>query len=309
MPRVSFDNNLSAYMLIPLEVVDKFINTASHADLKVLLFLIRNSAVSLDESEICRSLEIDNEQLNKSINFWIKNGVWQKRAGRLSFAFRGGSFNTDEMPAYSGETIALRAQNDEKLSLLLSEAQKRLSKILSPSDISVLYGMYDWLGLPVDVILMLIEYCVSSGRSGMRSIEKCAVSWAEEGIFTYEKAEEKIRYMQMRSSLEGKVAAIMGIQNQARSKKQKNLIEKWTIKYKMSLELIEEAYENMVDRIGKISFEYMDKIITSWHEKGYKTVEDTKNEKAPPRKTRRPKGDNTSYDLDDFFKPAWKISE
>lgn len=308
MPSVSFDNNgLSSFILVPSIIVDKHLKTASECDLKVLLYFLRNSSLSLDDSEICKALGIEISELYRSIDFWVKCGIWQKRAGKLSFATHSGGFNTDEMPVYSGETVALRAQEDDKLSFLLSEAQKRLSKILSPSDISVLFGMYDWLGLPPDVILMLIEYCVSSGNTGMRYIEKCAVSWADEGIFTYEKAEEKIKYLQMKSSMESKVASIMGIQNQARSKKQRDYIGKWTIEYAFSLELIEEAYENMVDRIGKISFEYMDKILTAWHEKGYKTVEETKKEESP--KKPKQKSESSSIDLDDFFKPAWKIND
>lgn len=64
--------------------------------------------------------------------------------------------------------------------------------MLSQQDMSLLFSFYDWLGLPMEVIELLLSYCTASGHTGMRYIEKVAIGWAEEGVNTVEKAAEYI---------------------------------------------------------------------------------------------------------------------
>ena len=70
--------------------------------------------------------------------------------------------------------------------------RKFLGKMLSYSAIEKLYGLYDWLGMPPDLIVRLLEYCVELGKKDMRYIEKVAVSWREMGIGTVAEAERYI---------------------------------------------------------------------------------------------------------------------
>ena len=44
--------------------------------------------------------------------------------------------------------------------------------MLSQQDMSLLFSFYDWLGLPMEVIELLLSYCTASGHTGMRYIEK-----------------------------------------------------------------------------------------------------------------------------------------
>ena len=53
--------------------------------------------------------------------------------------------------------------------------------------------LHDTDGLPVGVIIMLMQYAVSVGKGNIKYIEKMAISWANEEIDTVEKAENKIR--------------------------------------------------------------------------------------------------------------------
>ena len=61
--------------------------------------------------------------------------------------------------------------------------------------------------------------------------------------------------------------------------------------------MLEAAYEECVNTKSKFSFPYTAKIIESWHEKGFKTPQDTQ---------KREKSDNkdgyAAYDIDLFEK-------
>ena len=103
----------------------------------------------------------------------------------------------DELPDYTAQDIARELDNGQSFKSLVEEVQKALGKILSSDDLKKLFGIYDYLGLPCEVILQLVihgreEFRRSRGPGRiptMRYIEKAAYSWEREGIFSLEAAE------------------------------------------------------------------------------------------------------------------------
>ncbi len=91
--------------------------------------------------------------------------------------------------------VAKRAQEDSDIAFLLQEAQVILGKTISNGDSATLLMLHDTDGLPVDVILMLLQYASSIGKGNMRYIEKTGIRWSDEGIDSLELAERKIRQL------------------------------------------------------------------------------------------------------------------
>ena len=86
-------------------------------------------------------------------------------------------------------------------------------------------------------------------------------------------------------------------------------IEKWFCEYSYSIPIIQKAYEKTVDAIGKLSFPYLNKILTSWYNEGIKTPEeaaekDIKTPKTPPSVEKE-----TSYNLNELSKRGLFIPE
>ena len=86
---------------------------------------------------------------------------------------------------------AQRLAVDEELKILVNEAQTALGKTLSNSDVSTLLMLKDTCGLPLDVILMLIQYCISIDKGNMRTIQNKGIAWADEGITSVEALKKK----------------------------------------------------------------------------------------------------------------------
>lgn len=303
MPAIIMENRDNAYFLIPALLVDRYIISATHTQLKVILWLLKNSEKTTDELELSRYLDISVKELNDAILFWEKEGVLVKHGQRLSLNV-GRITLTDTAPSYSGEVIADRIKNDKKLSFMLEKAEQIFSKLLSSNDVATLYSLYEWRGLSADVILMVVEYCVSSGKIGMRYIEKTAISWQEEGIDTLEKAENKIKTLQYKKTLEAKIVSIIGAGGRALTESEKKNISTWTIDYNFETDMIKRAYELTIEKTGKYSIGYMNTILRSWNEKGYKTLKEAENE---PSSTFKKKNKEASYDLNDSFQKSWDI--
>ena len=82
----------------------------------------------------------------------------------------------DERPEYTAKDLAVRSREDPRFAGLVTEAQRKLGRTLSSSDLKTLFGIYDNLALPTEVIMMLLNYCVSLRPKGnppsMRQIDE-----------------------------------------------------------------------------------------------------------------------------------------
>lgn len=185
-------------------------------------------------------------------------------------------------PAYSAKEIAHCIDNDENVRLLFKTAEKCLNKTLSSNDLNTIFGFYDWLRMPLEVIEILLEYCVSNNHKSMRYIEKVAIDWAEKGIITPELANEHIKTY---NSTYRKIMAAFGQSGRNPVPLETEYMEKWLKKYKASPELIIYACEKTVLNIGKPNFSYADKILKSLTEQGITTpVEAAEAAKARTKK-------------------------
>ena len=187
----------------------------------------------------------------------------------------------EELPEYSAKDVTQRAQQDPVFTAVLNEAQRKLGRVLSTADIKTLFGIYDYLALPPDVIFMLLTYCIDafaerygSGRlPSMRSIEKEAYSWANKEILTIEQAEELIKSAAERRSDVGKLKTLLGIGGRELTATETKYINSW-LDMGTPAELIEVAYDRTVTNTGSLKWNYMNKILQSWHDKGIRTVAD-----------------------------------
>lgn len=233
--------------------------------------------------EISKKLHISREDVLDAIDFWITAEVLQGEGEDYTFP---GENKTAEKksktsvaarlrtkPSYTAAEIDATASVNESVDYLFKQAEAILGKLLSPSDFELIYSFVDWLGLPVEVVIMLLRFAASQGKTGKRYLETVAIDWADKGIDTYESAEEYIRQIELRMSNEGKVRGILGIYDRALTQTEKKYISVWVTEKNYSAELIAEAYDRTVTATGKLTWAYMNKILQSWQEQGLETIE------------------------------------
>jgi DnaD/phage-associated family protein len=187
----------------------------------------------------------------------------------------------DEAPEYSISDIKKKMESGSKFGQLVSAVQKSLGKVLSGAELTTLFGLYDYLGLPEEVILLLVNYCVEDfkekygqGRMPtMRSIEKQAFIWARLEIMTLELAEDHIKKQARRKSETEAVRRALRIYDRALSPTESKYISAW-LQIGFDAEVIELAYDRTVVKTGKLSWAYMNSILSNWELKGLKTVKE-----------------------------------
>ncbi|PWM35918.1 MAG: hypothetical protein DBX66_07740 [Clostridiales bacterium] len=298
---------------VPTQIVDKHIKTCGSASLKVLLVLLRHNEQSLSLAELAALVGLSTADAQDALNYWIASGVlMEETLGGDSLLQPARAGQEPQTPAPAPDTVPLKtgepqtpeqkivkppvrgrlapeeisslAAKDQQVSTLLQEAQEILGKTISPSGMEALVSLYSYGGMEVELILMVIQYCVSIGKSSLRYIEKTAYDWIDRGIDTFDKAEQHILSLTRKNDYEGKIKSAFGIFSRNLTAKEMDYVTKWFDQYGFELPLIQLAYERTVDNTGKLSFPYCDSILSRWHEKGIKTPRQAVDEMNAPQR-------------------------
>ncbi len=203
----------------------------------------------------------------------------------------------DFRPHYRSGEIGKRIEENAKLAQTYKIVSGILGKTLSTSDIELLYSMHDYYGFTPEVIVVLVEYYASKGKTTMRQLEKEAQKWSEHGIDTVAKANRFIKKREELLSFAGKVRRIIGANERKLTTKELEYINKWHTQMGMQLEDIQAAYEITVENTGKVAFGYMNKILET------KKAERESGIKQPPKPLKKTDGKKTSrYDYDEIMR-------
>ena len=203
---------------------------------------------------------------------------------------------SEERPVYSADDISALLQDNEGFRLLLPQVEQQLGKKLRTADLQILAGLYDDLGLPADVIYLLVCHCVERAkrrwgegrRPTLRQIEKEGYYWAQLGISDQTSA---AAYLKKWAQREEKFAAYM----QALHLPQRQMVEAerryiadW-MEQGFPPETVALAYERTVFYKKDLNWRYLNGILRRWHENGWHTPQqvqrgEEKNPAAQPSK-------------------------
>lgn len=215
----------------------------------------------------------------------------------------------DELPEYTAKDLAVRSREDPNFAVLVTEAQRALGRTLSSSDLKRLFGLYDNLALRPEIIMMLLNYCVSLRPKGdppsMRLIEKEGYVWANREILTIEQVEEYIAGSQRRRERLAQMARLVGITDRAPGTTEAKFLSEW-IDMGFDDEMIALAYDKTLTNTGGLKWGYMNGILKSWHEKGLHTPQDVREKDI--RRTRGKAGEaETPKDIEKLIAGLDKI--
>ena len=186
-----------------------------------------------------------------------------------------------EPPEYTAADLNRELENPASpFPALVSEVQRRLGKVLSTADLKSLYTVYDFAGLPAEVILLAVSWCAEeTGRkygTGQKprlpQIQKECFRWKELGVDTVEGAEAHLKRLASLRTRTGRILALMDIRDRPPVAREREDITAW-VDMGFSDEAIRLAYERTVLKKQTLNWPYMNSILKSWHQKGLHTPE------------------------------------
>ena len=175
-------------------------------------------------------------------------------------------------------------RKDESISELFFIVETYIRHPLSESDVNTVLYWREELHFSNDLIVYLLEYCISKGHSSMRYLDKVAIGWHANNITTVEQAKEDAA---IHSQAYYGVMKALGITGRSLVNSETAFIRKWTKEYAFDLALIQEACSRTISATHQPSFEYTDSILTSWHKNQVHTLDDVKRIDASYSKAKK----------------------
>ena len=284
MPKFNAKND---YIPVSRDFIKNKMPSANGAYVKVYLasLLLGFDGTEMSTSSMSRMLDLLESDIVNALEYWNKKGALKYDGENVLFEGAKSLVRKDtaditeteepekEQPKPPVHDIAAEMTENKELSDLCTIASEILERPLKKRDMETLYWFYDELEMSPEVITLLLEYCVSKDKRSMSFIEKTAIQWHKNGITTLSAADGFIRGEKESESYIGAMKRLFNFGDRKLSKSEEDTLNKWRADYGMDEDMVSLAYEYCLDAIHRLSFPYMDKIMSRWNELGITTVE------------------------------------
>ncbi len=202
-----------------------------------------------------------------------------------------------EEQSYRQDEIAFQLENNAEFRQLLAQVESRLGKRLSPVDLSRLLGLLNAVGLPSDVIYILVNHCAERYAAlhgeghipNMAWIETVGVDWYNRGIDTQAAAADYLKRYAKRADDYADYMRVLNLGDRFPGKLEEKYLAKWS-EWDFPPETVAMAYEKTLLNCHEFKWSYCNKILKRWHESGWRTVSEIEEEDKPQKRKARQKG-------------------
>lgn len=255
---------------------------SAHGDSALLYLYLR---AGNDPALAGKALHMNESRLSCAGANLRQLGLWQVEKK---------TFCPGERPAYSEEDVVSAMDRDRDFQSLYGEIQRVLGRTLNTEELKIVLGFMRYLDLPAVVVSLLVSYCMERNRRrgnprnpSLRTIEKEAYAWAEQGIDTVDEAVAYITRQNVRHSQMSQLMELLQIRGRSLTAAEEKYAGRW-LETGFSKDLLKEAYQRTCLNTGGLNWRYMNTILTRWQEAGYRTLEQVKN--GDKKKASMPKG-------------------
>ena len=205
-----------------------------------------------------------------------------------------------ERPVYTADDLTDLLTGDAGFRMLVPQTEEKLGKRLKTADLQILAGLYDDLGLPADVIYLLVCHCVARSeerygpgrRPTLRQIEKEGYHWAQRGLFDQESASRYLRDWNARRSAMSRYMQVLGLGDRRPVESEERYITDWMDKG-FPPETVALAYDKTVFYKKELNWRYLNGILRRWHENGWHTEEEVRQSDSRKPSRREEKKDDS----------------
>lgn len=277
-----FDANLSIMYsdcLIPDIFISEYMPSLESDFVKVYIYcqFLSKYKKNLSSDELAKKLELQHSRVKEALF----------RLEELGLISRGQNENVINIvdlkekeikklyrvkTTSAPEDAVLSTERSKKRSRFISSINNAFFQgVMSPSWYTDIDAWFDKYQFEEDVMYALFEHC--SGYSLSRQyIMKVADNWHSKNIRNSFDLDRYSMEVQRIKDIRGKIMKKLRKQGYL-TEYEEAYVEKWVVEYGFDFGIIELALKRTTSAVNP-SFEYINRILTSWHEKGYKTREE-----------------------------------
>ena len=281
---MKLSQNDKSFLFLSTEIPDVFFTEylpeAKSEFVKVYFYILflskHNSEIKIND--LSKTLDLDFPTVQDAIKYWENVGLLIKNPNGYSLAnIQEIELNKLYSPkvSLSPEDIEKNAESGYRAKVIESINAQFFSGNMSPSwypDIELWFEKY---GFDEQVMLALFSYAYENRSLHRNYLKAVADGWSRENIKTYSDLDAYFQRRESINVLKKNIAKKLNLSRNLTAYDEEYIL-KWSENYKYGMDIIEIALKKSASK-NTISFEYIDKLLSDWHEKGLYTVEDVNN--------------------------------
>lgn len=283
--------------------------------LKIYLYMAFLSKYHKDIklNDLSKKLNIPLKTINDGIKYLEENNlILKKTTGYIIIDIQEATLRNLYTPnlTMSKEKIEETSKNKSRAKAIEHINNMYFQGIMGPSwynDIDLWFTKYEF---DEQVMIALFDYCYNRGAMNKKYVQVVAEAWASNKIKTwndldqyFEKRENLNRYNKTIAKKLGKYGKL--------TEYEEAYIENWVLNFGYDMSIIEIALKRTTLKQNP-TFEYINNIITDWHDRNLKTASEiqsfleqrkkqTKSEKELKAKVNKTNYEQRNYDNLDFL--------
>lgn len=252
----------------------EYLSQASGDFVKVYLYLFFLSKYNKDVkiNDLSKKLELPLKTIQDAIKYWEDIGILiRKNQGFIVANLQEIELNKVYKPKISMSATDVKriSENKYRAKAIDTINNEFFQGVMSPSwygDIDLWFKKYDF---DEEVMIALFRYCFNKSALHRSYISTVAEAWNKNKIRTfsdldaYYQREEKVKAVANSIKKKLRLSRNLSVYEEA-------YVEKWNITFGYGLDIIDIALKKTTSKVNP-SFEYIDKLLSDWHERGLKT--------------------------------------
>lgn len=265
----------------------------------------RDKQDNFNNETIAKDLKIPLSDVLNAWSYWAKEGIVVKRDIEDEYSYKIEFINLkqlyiDNVYKYISKIPVEKSNyinNDELITSNRNQDNKKMMEEIEemfgrPMKINEKQKIVSWMNsykMKPEIMTQAFSYCINNKKVKKFSyIESVVSSWHDEGVCDGDSMVEYLEKRNDRFSIYSRISKALGFNNRILTEAEMKTIDKWVDELNFSLDMILKCLENST-KISNPNINYFDSILVKWNEKGYKTIEDLKNDKKEYKQEEKPK--------------------
>ena len=261
---------------IPDIFFSEYLSQSSGDFIKVYLYLLFLSKFNKDIklNDLSKKLNLPLKIIQDAIKYWEDLGLIIRKTSGYTIV------NIQEKELYNLYSPKLTSSPEESCKNTKNQYRAKavdninnsfFQGIMSPSwynDIDLWFSKY---GFDEQVMYALFNYCFQRSALHRNYVQTVAESWSNNKIKSYTDLENYYQKQKKLSVVKKIITKKLGFARPL-TQYEDAYIEKWIIEYGYTMDIIEIALKKTTSKSNP-NFEYLDKLISDWHDRNLSTPE------------------------------------
>ncbi len=297
-------NLLFSETKIPDVFFTEYMNQASGDYIKVYLYIafLAKYNKEIKINDMSKSLNLSFKTIQEALAYWEGQELLiKKNNGYIVVDLQEKELNKLYSPKLSSspEKALSNAKNQYRAKAIEEINNSCFQGMMSPSwynDIDLWFNKY---GFDEQVMIALFRYCLDRSALHRNYVQTVADAWHKNHIQNFTDLDNYYAKQEKLSLIEKQVSKKLGLTRRL-TEYERGYIKNWVVDYSYNMDIIEIALKKTTSKSNP-TFEYLNTLISNWHEHNLRTPSDvnnyleqikvqTKNKKALEKQTK-----NTNY--------------